>query len=78
MAEKLMFPCDLCSKMFQMGPHIYDGKFIVRYQLSVCKSCWDNNWDGWGPYLERRLIAHLRAKDIPVPERNAKGWIPRE
>lgn len=76
--EKIMCQCDMCGNKFQMGQHVYNGKFISRYQISVCKSCWDGNWDGWAPHYEQRLIAHLQKKGIPLPERNAKGWFPRE
>lgn len=77
-AEKIMCSCSLCGRQFQFGPHRYDGKHIPRYQITVCMSCWDGNWDGWAPHLEERLIAHLQQKGIPIPERNAKGWLPRE
>lgn len=76
--EKIMCSCSLCGNHFQFGPHRYDGKHISRYQITVCMSCWNGNWDGWAPHLEERLIAHLQQKGIPIPERNAKGWLPRE
>lgn len=74
----MMRRCDLCNKEFQFGPHMYDGKHIPRYQITVCMSCWNGNWDGWAPDLEARLISHLKNKGLPIPERNAKGWLPRE
>jgi hypothetical protein len=60
-----------------MGPHIYEGKHIAIYELDVCKSCYDSNWDGWAPHHEEKLIGHLQAKGIPIPDRNDKGWYPR-
>ena len=76
--EKIMCSCALCGNPFQFGPHHYDGKHISRYQITVCMSCWTGNWDGWAPHLEERLIAYLQQKGLPIPERNAKGWLPRE
>jgi hypothetical protein len=76
--EKVMTVCDLCGNQFQMGPHRYDGKWINRYQLSVCRSCYNGNWDGWGPFAEEKLIPHLKMKGIAIPERNDKGCIPRD
>jgi hypothetical protein len=76
--DKVMIPCDLCGTKFQTGPHRYDGKWIRRYQLSVCMPCYEGNWDGWGPIAEAKLLPHLRSKGIDVPERNLKGWIPRD
>jgi len=75
---KFMQKCGLCGSSFQFGPHIYDGKHIARYQLTVCRGCWDANYDGWCPALEPALLAHLESKGIAVPERNADGWLPRE
>jgi hypothetical protein len=77
-AYPIMEACFMCAKGFQMGPHRYDGKVIRRYQISVCSGCWGANWDGWAPHLERRLISHLAEKEIEIPARNEKGWLPRE
>ncbi|MEE9606305.1 MAG: hypothetical protein V3U03_01095, partial [Myxococcota bacterium] len=78
MSEKLMQKCDLCGSEYQYGPHNYDGKFIRKYQLKVCMSCYEGNWDGWAPHLEIKLIAHLKERGLAAPARNEKGWIPRE
>jgi hypothetical protein len=75
---KIMQTCGLCGASFQFGPHVYDGKYITRYQLAVCHGCWRSNHDGWSPSLEAKFIAHLKAKGVPLPERNAKGWFPRD
>lgn len=76
--HKVMIMCGICGNGFQMGPNQYDGKWIPRYQLSVCRSCYEGNWDGWGPVAEEKLLPHLREKGIEIPERNSKGWIPRD
>ena len=78
MTDKFMTVCGVCGSSFQFGPHRYDGRHIPMYKLTVCSSCYDANWDGWGPVWEARIIAHLNRQGIPVPQRNAKGWIPRE
>jgi hypothetical protein len=70
--------CDICGSEFQYGPHKYNGKYIARYQITVCMPCWESNWDGWAPGNEERLIAHLQKMGLPIPERNSKGWLPRE
>ena len=75
---KFMYHCDLCQKEFQFGPHKYDGKFISRYQMTVCGGCYKNNWDGWGPAVEGAFLAHLKSKGIPPPKRNQGGWFPRD
>jgi len=76
--QKCMYNCDICGAQFQFGPHIYDGRYIASYQITVCKSCWDGNWDGWGAGAEPKLISHLEKRGTPVPKRNEKGWLPRE
>src|SRR5712691_6252889 len=70
--------CFCCGGKFQMGPHRYDGKYLSYYKISMCSSCYNGNWDGIGPYCEAKLIAHLEKENIPLPKRNAKGWIPRD
>lgn len=79
MAEfKHMQRCDLCGSEYQFGPHTYDGKYIERYQLGVCRPCYEGNWDGWAPDYEEKILNHLKNKGLPVPERNSKGWLPRD
>lgn len=73
-----MQTCGLCGTSFQFGTGVYDGKHIARYQLTVCRGCWEGNHDGWAKWLETKLVAHLNAKGIQIPERNAAGWYPRE
>jgi len=73
-----MHPCFMCGSQFQMGEHIYDGKYIRRYDIVVCMSCWDGNWDGCTLDYETHLITHLEKEGIPIPERNEKGLLPRE
>ena len=74
---KNMVACEMCGTQFQMGPHVYEGKFIPRFQLSVCTGCFQGNWDGWAPHYEARLETHLRKKGIALPKRNAAGYYPR-
>jgi hypothetical protein len=73
-----MYSCDLCGHAYQMGAGIYDGKYIPRYDLNVCMPCYNGNWDGWSPNNEKLLIAHLKKKGLPMPERNEKRWLPRD
>ncbi len=74
---KTMLKCDVCGADHQMGQHVYDGKFTPNYQMEVCKTCFNMNWDGWGPSREAAVISHLNKKGIPIPLRNEEGWIPR-
>ena len=73
-----MMLCFACNREFQYGPTIYNGKVIKRYEINACLECLGNNWDGWSPDIEKRLIKHLKEKGIPVPERNQHGWLPTE
>lgn len=80
MAENFEFfaTCQMCGSEFQMGRGIYNGKHISRYDLDVCKTCYESNWDGWAPQFEPKLLAHIKEKGIAVPQRNEKGWLPRD
>ena len=72
-----METCRMCGASFEHGPHVYQGREIKRYKLLVCESCHKSNAEGWKPALEGKLLDHLRANNLPVPQRNAKGLIPR-
>ena len=78
MNDKVMYLCFICSKNFQMGPNKYDGKFMASYNISVCRTCYEGNWDGWAPQYEQRLIAHLEKNGLEIPGKNEKGLLPRE
>ena len=73
-----MLFCFCCNTKFQFGQHIYDGRWIAKYGIAVCSVCYQSNWDGWAPLYESRLISHLYEEGLPVPERNEKGWLPRD
>jgi hypothetical protein len=70
--------CQLCGAAFRFGPSIYDGKHIARYNLTVCRGCFQGNWDGWGPMVEDAFLKHLDQEGITPPARNVGGWFPRD
>lgn len=70
--------CPLCSALFKWGPERFDGREIKRYDLKVCNICWQQSWGGWKHSHEEKIIAHLEKSGLPIPERNARGLLPRE
>ena len=72
-----MFLCGLCGRTVQMGAHRYDGTWVPKYEMTMCASCFSCNWDGIGPFYEKRFEAHLMSKQIPLPPRNSAGLYPR-
>lgn len=72
-----MVQCFCCDTEFQFGAHIYAGKHIPGYQLTVCRACCANNRDGWAPQLEGKILTPLENKDLVVLARNALGLLPR-
>jgi hypothetical protein len=70
--------CTLCGSQFESGPGRQGGKTINRYRITVCRTCWDANWNGWAPLHEQKLIEHLKQEGLPVPVRNVVGQLPRE
>lgn len=77
--EKFMFKYDVCGASYQHGPHRYDGHKLNLYGgLFACDTCWQSNHDGWAPHFEKKLLAHLKEKGLPVPQKNAKGFLPRD
>ena len=77
--EKFMFTCAVCGQSYQHGPHRYEGHQLKLYGgIFCCDSCWEGNWDGWGPIAEPAILAHLERLGLPAPTRNANGWLPRD
>lgn len=70
--------CELCGRRFRFGAHIYDGKHVARYNVTVCRECYYENAGGWKPSVESRVTAKLREAGKPIPERNAQGLLPRD
>ena len=78
MAEIETKQCELCNSNYQQGAGIYEGHRLDLYDdMICCKSCWNGNEDGWNPSKEKLLIEHLKKKNLPIPARNVKGWLPR-
>ena len=75
---KIMVGCQLCGYSFQFGPHIYNGKHVARYNLTLCSGCYNGSWDGIAPAHEAAFLRHLAAQGLKVPERNVSGWFPRD
>lgn len=74
-----MFKCAVCGDEYQHGLHIYEGHKLELYGgVFCCDSCWKGNWDGWAPHYEGALLEYLKHKGLPVPDRNAKDWLPRD
>ena len=76
--EPIHYPCFTCGGTFRFGPHVYDGHHIAAYKFNVCSGCWSGNWDGWAPHYERKILIHLAENGLPVPARNAAGYLPRD
>lgn len=73
----LMIRCELCGNSFQFGAHIYRGKVISAYKLTLCDACYGGNWDGYAPHYETILEAHWKMHGITSPRRNSRGLYPR-
>lgn len=71
-----MMQCGLCGNFFPFGPHQYGGKYLLHYDLRVCRPCLDVNWDGILPHFEEKIVGHLKDRGIPLPIRNAEGLYP--
>lgn len=70
--------CQICDRNFDYEPHAYLGKYLSRYKMMACTSCLRAHHDGWSPEAEKRILVHLKQKELDVPKRNAAGWLPTE
>jgi hypothetical protein len=77
-AQAPVFPCDICGTRCKAGAGVHGYQRIPGYDLTVCKSCFQNSHDGWASADEEAFENHLTLKAIPLPARNAEGRYPRE
>lgn len=75
--EPVYLECPLCGQTYQYGPQTYEGRPLSKYGITVCSSCFEGNHDGWAPRREKQILEILRERDLPVPERNKLGLLPR-
>ncbi len=64
----VMIPCDLCGREFQSGPHRYAGRKVVSWDIMICETCDNMNWDGIDPRRHPELMRRLRAEGAPMRE----------
>ena len=71
--------CDLCGGEYYHDEGLYEGHRLEIYgDIFCCDTCWRFNHDGWNPTThEPRLIKILEGKNMPIPERNEAGFLPR-
>lgn len=75
--DPIYYNCKICGQRFRYGPKIYDGQHINKYNLTVCKNCFQSAKDGWQKSDEKRLLDHLKKEKISTPSRNSNGLFPR-
>lgn len=77
--DHIYIPCSICGKDERYGPDLYKGHHLHLYGgVFCCDNCWKGNWDGWGPLHEHKLLKILESENLPIPDRNSKGWLPRD
>jgi len=74
LASRFTIPCFLCGNHFQFGPHAYHGRRIPDWDIMVCNTCYNANWDGIVPNSYPRLMPYLESLGFNV-QLNKKGWI---
>ena len=62
--------CQLCLG----GPQAHKAP---GYDLFVCKQCWQGAERGWDPGFEPTLMQALARRGLLIPDRNARGRLPR-
>ena len=70
--------CDICGGIHYQGMGVYPLRKVSGYELFCCEVCYNGNWDGWNPQYETMLLEHLKKIGAKPPQRNEKGWLPRE
>jgi hypothetical protein len=71
---KHMYECFMCGSDFQFGPHVYGGRAIGAWNISVCQSCYSSNHDGIVREQHPKLMAHLKEQGLGI-QLNNRGWL---
>jgi len=69
--------CPLCEQIYHDRHHHHPGKRSELFQITVCPTCWEGNYDGWNPRLEPKLLEHAREIGLTIPGRLSNGLLPR-
>jgi len=70
--------CAFCQATADLLIGKYPISNLHGYNLPICDLCRRSNYDGWRDPYEAKLLAHLEANDIPVPQRLDNGRLPLE
>ena len=77
-AQTPFFPCDICGTRCKTGAGVHGVQRIPGYDLTVCRNCFQSNYEGWAPEHVEAFENHLELKQIPFPARHAGVLYPRE
>jgi hypothetical protein len=66
--------CIVCEQPRIFGPHRYDAHRVRGWDVMICNSCRNGNWDGIVP--NDALLERLKAAGVTKIQYNEKGWIP--
>ena len=64
--------CFLCRQAFEFGSRAYEGRSIPAWEMIVCTSWYESNWDGIVPEVFPHLIPYLKSRRVEVTL-NARG-----
>ncbi len=75
---KTQLTCDLCGKTFEHTPgrELIPVEKFHLFDMGICRYCSSGNEDGWSPNAEKEIINHLNKNELPVPDKNKKGYLP--
>jgi hypothetical protein len=67
-----MTMCFLCGRQLLGRAHHHDGQYIAKWNVDVCESCFEVNYQGIALSMHPRLAAHLDQLGVKV-ELNSAG-----
>jgi hypothetical protein len=69
-----METCFICSRRFQFGEGVYNGRHVSAWDVMICDGCDRGNWDGIVPQTRPHVIPSLQSRGIDTTL-NSKGWL---
>ncbi len=74
MKKAMTTQCFMCQSHVPFGNGNYQAKRILPWDIMVCDTCRQGNWDGIVPSSYPHFVKHLQDCGLSF-ELNKKGWI---
>ena len=62
--------CDFCGNDYKCSNGNYEGKYISKFELKLCRICFSGSHDGVPPLYEDKFVSLCKERGKDLPQRN--------